>query len=92
MPYKYSEMQNKLSKTRESPLESMGQIISSQCPEGARVATRLYIDFSDVQGLITPVNGGIWPKFELIQAFMPARMKKIEPKIKALLATAFLPL
>ena len=32
MPYMYSEMQNKLSKTRESPLESMGQIISSQCP------------------------------------------------------------
>ena len=28
----YSEMQNKLSKTRESPLESMGQIISSRCP------------------------------------------------------------
>ena len=33
MPYMYSEMQNKLSKTRESPLESMGQIISSRCPE-----------------------------------------------------------
>ena len=32
MPYMYSEMQNKLSKTRESPLESMGQIISSRCP------------------------------------------------------------
>ena len=32
MPYMYSEMQNKLSKIRESPLESMGQIISSQCP------------------------------------------------------------
>ena len=32
MPYMYSEMQNKLSKTRESPLESMGQIISSWCP------------------------------------------------------------
>ena len=31
MPYMYSEMQNKLSKTRESPLESMGQIISSRC-------------------------------------------------------------
>ena len=34
MPYMYSEMQNKLSKTRESPLESMGQIISSRCPIG----------------------------------------------------------
>ena len=33
MPFMYSEMQNKLSKTRESPLESMGQIISSRCPE-----------------------------------------------------------
>ena len=32
MPYMYSEMQNKLSKTRESPLEPMGQIISSRCP------------------------------------------------------------
>ena len=32
MPYMYSEMQNKLSKTRDSPLESMGQIISSLCP------------------------------------------------------------
>ena len=32
MPYMYSEIQNKLSKTRESPLESMGQIISSRCP------------------------------------------------------------
>ena len=32
MPYMYSEMQNKLSKTRESPYESMGQIISSRCP------------------------------------------------------------
>ena len=33
MPYMYSEMQNKLSKTRESPLKSMGQIIISRwCP------------------------------------------------------------
>ena len=32
VPYMYSEMQNKLSKTRESPLESMGQINSSRCP------------------------------------------------------------
>ena len=29
IPYMYSEMKNKLSKTGESPLESMGQIISS---------------------------------------------------------------
>ena len=32
--------------------------------------TTLYIKFSDVQGQITGVCGGIWPKFELIQAFM----------------------
>ena len=32
MPYMYSEMQNKLSKIRDSPLESLGQIISSRCP------------------------------------------------------------
>ena len=32
--------------------------------------TTLYINFSDVQGQITGVGGGIWPKFELIQAFM----------------------
>ena len=32
MPYMYSEMQNKPSKTRDSPLESMGQITSSRCP------------------------------------------------------------
>ena len=36
MPYMYSEMQNKLSKIRDSPLESMGQIISSRCPIGDR--------------------------------------------------------
>ena len=34
MPYMYSEMQNKLSKIRDSPLESLGQIISSRCPTG----------------------------------------------------------
>ena len=32
MPYMYYEMQNKLSKTRDSPFESMGHIISSRCP------------------------------------------------------------
>ena len=35
MPYMYSKMQNKLSKTRGLPLESMGQIISSRCPLGS---------------------------------------------------------
>ena len=33
--------------------------------EGARVDTTLYSNFSDAQGQIT-----LWPKFELIQAFM----------------------
>ena len=46
--------------------------------EGARVATRLYVDF---------IDGGIWPKFELIRAFKHAlvtcKMKKIK-KINAL--------
>ena len=37
--------------------------------EGARVFTTLY-NFSDAQGQITGVGGGIWSKFELIQAFM----------------------
>ena len=37
---------------------------------GARVFTTLYVNFSDAQGQITGVGGGIWPKFELIQAFM----------------------
>ena len=32
MPFMFFGMQNKRSKTRESPLESMGQIISSGCP------------------------------------------------------------
>ena len=31
-----------------------------------RVFTTLYINFSDMQGQITGVGGGIWPKFELI--------------------------
>ena len=30
----------------------------------------LYIYFSDAQGQITGVGGGVWPKSELIQAFM----------------------
>ena len=39
--------------------------------EGARVVTTLYSNFSDAQEQITLVLvAGIWPKFELIQAFM----------------------
>ena len=37
--------------------------------EGARMLTRLYVVFSDAQGQLVPVSGGILPKFELIQAF-----------------------
>ena len=43
MPYMYSEMQNKLPKSKESPLASMGQIISTGCPE------RLFLDIFNVQ-------------------------------------------
>ena len=43
MPLMYSEMQNKLSKTRDSPLESMGQIISSRCPSPPGVACFNYV-------------------------------------------------
>ena len=39
--------------------------------EDARVLTRLYIVFfSDAQGQLTQVSGGILPKFELIRAFI----------------------
>ena len=37
MPHMYCEMQNKLSNTRGSPLGSMGEIISSQCPIARQV-------------------------------------------------------
>ena len=48
-------------KNKEEPIKN----------EGARVFTTLYINFSDAQGQITlGVGGSIWPKFELIQAFM----------------------
>ena len=39
--------------------------------EGARVLTRLYIDFSDAQGQFnSAVSGGYRLKFKLILAFM----------------------
>ena len=38
--------------------------------EDARVLTRLYDIFSDTQGQLTLVSGGILSKFELIQAFI----------------------
>ena len=57
----------------------------------------LYINFSDVQGQITGVGGGIWPKFELIQAFMHVLLncKNEVDQIKnegARVFTRFLPL
>ena len=57
--------------------------------EGARVDTTLYSNFSDAQGQITLVFGVcIWPKFELIQAFMhvlvTCKMRMIDSKIKEL--------
>ena len=36
----------------------------------ARVLTILCIDFLENQGQLTPVSGGIGPKFELTQAFI----------------------
>ena len=37
----------------------------------ARVFTALYLNFSDAQGQITLESSvGIWPKFELIEAFV----------------------
>ena len=59
--------------------------------------TILYSKFSDVQGQITGVGGGIWPKFELIQAFMHVldTCKNGDDQIKnegARVFTRFLPL
>ena len=48
------------SKNEEDPIKN----------EGARVFPTVYINFSDAQGQITGVGGGIWPKFEIIQAFI----------------------
>ena len=54
--------------------------------EGARVVTRRFFRCS--RAAYSEVNDGILPKFKLIQAFMvgllPARMKKIHPKMTAL--------
>ena len=38
--------------------------------EDARVFTTLYINFSDASADNARVGGGVWPKFEPIQAFM----------------------
>ena len=54
----------------------------------ARVVTRLYIEFSDAQGQITPesvVSGRNVNSFKLLcMPSLPARMKMIESKMKEL--------
>ena len=57
--------------------------------EGARVQARLYIDFSDAQGQITPKSVVEFRRNSnssklLWLSLLPARMKKIQSKIKAL--------
>ena len=57
--------------------------------EGARVVTTLFIDFSDVQGQLTPKSAmepcGNSNPFKLLWlTLLPARMKKILWKMKAL--------
>ena len=61
--------------------------------EGARVVTRLYIDFSDAQGQITPesvvVSGRNLNSSKLLcMSSLPARMKMIESRV----VTTFFPL
>ena len=66
--------------------------------EGAKVQTRLYIDFSDAQGAgYTAVLGRIKLKFDLIQAFMIVLVtcKNVEDSMKNegdRVLTTFLPL
>ena len=57
--------------------------------EGARVVTTLFIDFSDAQGQLTPksemdscLNSN--SSKLLLFVLLPARVKKIHPKMKAL--------
>ena len=57
--------------------------------KGARVVTTLFIDFSDAQGQLTPKsviescpNSNSSKHWWLV--LLPARMKKIHPKMKAL--------
>ena len=68
-----------LYKTEEDPIKA----------EGARVLTRLYIDFSDAQGQVTPQSAlessrnSNSSKF-LWLSMLPARIKKIQSKLNAL--------
>ena len=57
--------------------------------EGARVLARLYIDFSDAQGQLTPKSVVEFCRNSnssklLWLSLLPARMKKIQSKVKAL--------
>ena len=60
----------------DTPPSFMGDLVTNKNEEDliknerARVATKLYVDLPDAQGQITPVNGGIWQTFELLQAFI----------------------
>ena len=64
MPYMYSEMQNKLSKTRESPLESMGQIISSRCPDGpvSLISVQRYVKYCCITYRLQPGVKNVYKK------------------------------
>ena len=57
--------------------------------EDARVLTRLYVVFSDAQGQLTPKSAVEFCRnsnsFKLLKLFsLPARMKKIQSKMKVL--------
>ena len=55
--------------------------------ESGRVATRLYVDFSDIQGQITPhskVGSGRNSFKHLYMSSLPAKMVKIQSKLKRL--------
>ena len=65
--------------------------------EGARVVTTLFIDFSDTQGQLTPKSAlescrNSNPSKLIWLTLLPARMKKIHWKMKALELSTFLPL
>ena len=65
--------------------------------EGARVLTRLYIEFLRSRAVNSAVHGEIPPKFELIQALMVVVLtcKNVEDPIKnegARVLTRFLPI
>ena len=64
--------------------------------ESARVQTSLYVDFSGAQGQLTPQSVVDCRRnsnsYKLWLSLLPARMKKIKSKLKALVLTTLLPL